>query len=167
MKKSGTIPFQCHCGYDPTGFDPDGICPECGRDKGRKKGWLSAPLWAWMNCGSWWLRMGFACSVLNLLLGIANSVLALYLLDELSGGGFKGGTAGIGLLYPPLLWFFVQLPCAVFSAIILSIGASRSKKAQGVTNGAAMIGYYSGACTLFGVIGSVIVIIVSTVLILS
>ncbi len=165
VEKSDTIPFQCHCGYDPTGFDSDGICPECGRSRGERKGWLSAPLWSWRHCGSWWLRFGFACSVLTLVLGIASSVLVIYLVDELSGGGFKGGTAGIAILYPPLLWLFVQLPVVVFSLIILGIGRNRSKKAQGAGNGAAMLSRYSGACMLFGMVGSLIVIIIGTVLI--
>ena len=167
MDDSARIPFQCHCGYDPTGLDPEGICPECGRRKGERKGRFSAPLWSWRHCGSWCLRVGFLCSVLTLILAVLNSALSIYCVAYLSSGGFKGGTAGFIIIYPPLLWVIVQLPLAIVSAIIVLIGACRSRKLNAGNHGGAMLFSYSVACVVPGLVGSFIVILVSTLLILS
>ena len=150
MNTKDTPWIQCKCGYDQTGLDADTPCPECGQINNHKIRLLAKPGWAWRNCSSPCPKFGFSLAILTLILSLANSLLALYFMLWLLSPGFKGGTAGFALLYPPLLWIFVQLPVALFAICIVFIGAT--------TKGATMLRTYSTLVVMLSIAGSFLII---------
>ncbi|MCH2153516.1 MAG: hypothetical protein MK089_09280 [Phycisphaerales bacterium] len=101
--------IHCQCGYDRTGLDTDALCPECGQldTKQTTKKSLSE---AWRTSTTRRGKSGFVLAVMTLVVGLANSALAIYMMIWLSSPGYKGSTAGLILIYPPLIWGVLQLP---------------------------------------------------------
>ena len=76
---------------------------------------------AWRDSRSRVAKAGLIIALITFLLGLANSILAVYLAVWLSSPGFKGGTAGMALLYPPLIWVFLQVPFTVVALVTLAV----------------------------------------------
>lgn len=125
----------CRCGYLRAGSDHRRPCPECGTFEIREGGGFaeSQLAWrggrfaesqlacAWRDSRSRVAKAGLIIALITFLLGLANSILAVYLAVWLSSPGFKGGTAGMALLYPPLIWVFLQVPFTVVALVTLVV----------------------------------------------
>ena len=115
--------LACRCGYPRAGADHRRPCPECGAFEIREGGGFaeSQLAWAWRESRSRLVKAGLIIALITFLLGLANSFLAVYLAVWLSSPGFKGGTAGMALLYPPLIWVFLQVPFTVVALVTLVV----------------------------------------------
>ena len=109
MDESPANSVQCQCGYDRTGLEMDALCPECGQIDIQQTTNKSLSE-AWRTSTTRRGRSGFVLAVMTLAAGLANSAWAISMIIWLSSPGFKGGTAGMILIYPPLAWAVVQLP---------------------------------------------------------
>ena len=106
----------CVCGYSRHGLQSKVPCPECGQLKVRKsKLKLKA---AWRSCSSRATKIGFVLSASSLALGLLNAAAMIYAMAWLMTPGFKGGTAGFILMYPPLIWVVVQLPAGLIAYLV-------------------------------------------------
>ncbi|MDG2094461.1 MAG: hypothetical protein P8J89_04240 [Phycisphaerales bacterium] len=103
----------CVCGYSRHRLQPKTPCPECGHFK-LQKSELKVRA-AWRSCPSRAMKIGFVLSASSLALGLLNAAAMIYAVAWLMTPGFKGGTAGFILIYPPLIWVVVQLPAGLLA----------------------------------------------------
>ena len=123
-------PVECVCGYSLSGLDHNDRCPECGQQieenilNDARAGRIDKLEYSWRHCGSQGPKWGFCFSVCSLILGLANSCLAIYFMITLLGAsGFGGGFAGIVVLFAPLIWVCIQIPVAILSVICILTGS--------------------------------------------
>ena len=113
--------IRCRCGYDRAGSGRDHPCPECGEVEIWQGGSFAQLRWAWRTSGSRVAKAGLIFALFSLLLGLTNSTLTIYVVAWLMTPGFKGGMAGMALLYPPLIWAFLQLPATLLALVPLTV----------------------------------------------
>ncbi len=147
--------IQCQCGYDRSGLDENALCPECGLLQLMSPKWHKRVRLVWRNCHSRWIRTGFVLAIVSCALGLANAAFAIYTTIYLMTPGFKGGTAGFILLYPPAVWIVIQLPIAFLTLIVTSFPAEKTKLKR-----------YSGLLITISLCIPVIAIVLSFVLVL-
>ena len=111
--------MYCRCGYDRTSLQMDQCCPECGQLEYKAPKFLKRFAWAWRLSTNTWSKIGCVLSMMLLALGVANAVFLIGLLVYLLAPGFQGGTAGMALLFPPMIWGGVQIPATVMVVVIL------------------------------------------------
>ena len=146
--------IQCHCGYDRKGLKPDDVCPECGLLKLMPPKWHKRVRLDWRHCHSRCIKTGFVLAIVSCALGLANAALALYSAFYLLTPGFKGGTAGMILLYPPAVWILVQIPVAFVALIANNFPAEPTKLKR-----------YSGWMIAISISASLLAIVLSFVLV--
>ena len=150
------------CGYRLTGLDINNRCPECGRLNSGNI--LDAPTvgriakfkFAWRHCESLSSKCGAGLSVFSFILGVANSCLAMYFMYTLIYAPGFGGFAGIPIIFTPLIWICIQIPIDLLNGILLGI----SRTTAWLTT----LRFYSGVCISFGTGGSLVIIIMATVI---
>lgn len=98
-------------------------------------------------------------ALIALVMGVANSIYALSVMDWLTGGGFLGGFAGVAMLYPPALWLIVQAPFALVAMLMLFHGTGSPETRTLRMYGSTAIG--------IGLLGTLVVMVFTTIRILS
>jgi len=142
----------CVCGYSRHRLQPKTPCPECGHFK-LQKSELKVRA-AWRSCPSRVTKCGFVFSAGSLGLGLFNAAATIYFVVWLFFiPGYKGSTAGFILIYPPLVWLFIQLPAGLL-AYLLCLSQDDSQSASTLRKlGKRMIAI--GLIVSFLIIGSV------------
>ena len=115
MDEPLTNSIQCQCGYDRTGLSADAVCPECGQLVIQQSIQRKNLIQAWRTSSGQRARSGLILSAMTLALGLANAAFTIYLIMSLTSPGFKSSTAGLALIYPPLIWIVVQLPLGILA----------------------------------------------------
>ena len=106
---------------------------------------------AWRCCGSRLMKTGFVLAIVTLVLCVIDAAIALYLMVWLLSPGFKGGTAGMALLYAPFFWFVALLPLGIITIILIAL--NRPGKGVRVLRSRAYV------FTLVGLAGSFLIIV--------
>ena len=148
--------IQCQCGYDRSGLDENALCPECGLLKLMSPKWHNRVRLVWRNCHSRCIKTGFVLAIVSCALGLANAAFAIYTTIYLLTPGFKGGTAGFILLYPPAVWIVIQLPIAFLTLIVTNVPTEMTKLKS-----------YSGLLSTISLCVPLIAIVLSFVLVFS
>ena len=150
MVEPSTNSAQCQCGYDRTGLSADAVCPECGKLEIQQSTRRKNLIQAWRSSKHRHTRSEFVMSAMTLAAGLGNSAFAIYLLITLMRPGFKGSTAGLALMYPPLIWLAVILPLGC-----LAIGSRVSRR--DVRDSEVPLRDYTSLFTTFGLVIPVVV----------
>ena len=150
---SGTSQGTCQCGYARTGLEPGRRCPECGEPRLQRTKWLTEFREAWRSAASRIARAGFVLASLLFGLALLNSAATIYFALWLQTPGYKGSTAGMVMLYPPLIWVLLQVPISLLAGVIVFLGRS--------TEADAIIRRCSWSLLLLGLVGSFAAIAIS------
>ena len=157
MDSQSTYPSECYCGYDLFGRIEEGRCPECGQSITQNVGNLENLSLAWRYSPSIWPKYAFVFSMFTCLLGLGNSILAIYFMNMLINfEGYRDPMTGIAMLYAPFIWVFVQLPVGILCLFFISRGRT--------TKSATVLRRYSSKIMGASIGGSFIILAAATIM---